>query len=116
MRYAYCAYVLYRAQWIITKLSWIGNRQAQRPGQGRSPISKEGSSMMDDDFEKRRSHLRAVTEFAGKTGPAWVEEFEPQLSKLPTGTVVAINCVTGEYVTGKGLSEASDAFEKRFGK
>ena len=71
---------------------------------------------MDNDFEKRRSHLRAVTEFAGKTGPAWVEEFEPELAKLPKGTVVAINCVTGEYVTGKGLSEASDAFEKRFGK
>jgi hypothetical protein len=32
---------------------------------------------MDGDFEKRRSHLRAVTEFAGKTGPAWVEKFEP---------------------------------------
>ena len=71
---------------------------------------------MDNDFEKRRSHLRAVTEFAGKTGPAWVEEFEPELVKLPKGTVVAINCVTGEYVTGTGLSEASDAFEKRFGK
>jgi len=71
---------------------------------------------MDDDFEKRRLHLCAVTEFAGRTGPAWVEKFEPELSKLPVGTVVAINCVTGEYVTGKGLSEASDAFESRFGK
>jgi hypothetical protein len=72
--------------------------------------------MMHDDFEKRRSHLRAVTEFAGKTGPAWVEELEPEFSKLPTGTVVAINCVTGEYVTGTGLSEARGAFERRFGK
>ena len=62
---------------------------------------------MNDDFEKRRSHMHAVTEFAAKTGPAWVEEFKSELSKLPTGTVVAINCVTGEYVTGTGLSEAS---------
>jgi len=71
---------------------------------------------MDDDFEKRRLHLRAVTEFAGKAGPALLEKLLPELSKLPTGTVVAINCVTGEYVTGKELSEASDAFESRFGK
>jgi hypothetical protein len=71
---------------------------------------------VDDYFEKRRSHMHAVTEFASKTGPAWVEEFKSDLSKLPKGTVVAINCVTGEYVTGPGLSEASDTFEKRFGK
>jgi hypothetical protein len=71
---------------------------------------------MNDDFEKRRSHIYAVTEFAAKTGPAWVEEFKSEFSKLPTGTVVAINCVTGEYVTGTGLSEASEAFERRFGK
>jgi len=79
-------------------------------------VLQEGSNTMDDDFEKRRSHMRAVTEFAGKTGPIWVQEFESEFSKLPKGTVVAINCVTGEYVTGTGLSEASDAFEKRFGK
>jgi len=74
------------------------------------------SPAMDDNFEKQRLHLRAVTEFAARTGPAWVEEIEPELAKLPKGTVVAINCETGEYVTGNGISEAGDAFEKRFGK
>src|SRR6516164_10452000 len=88
------------------------------PAEARRTVPRyhEGAGAMDNDFEKRRSHMHAVTEFAAKTAPAWVEEFKSELSKLPTGTVVAINCVTGEYVTGTGLSEASEAFERRFGK
>jgi hypothetical protein len=74
------------------------------------------SPAMDDDFEKQRLHLDAVTEFAARTGPAWLEEIEPQLTKLPKGTFIVINCETGEYVVGKRISEACDAFEKRFGK
>jgi hypothetical protein len=71
---------------------------------------------MNDAFEPQRLHLQSVTEFAAKAGPAWVEQLKPQLAELSKGTVVAINCETGEYVTGAGLSEARGAFERRFGK
>jgi hypothetical protein len=74
------------------------------------------SAPMDETFDKQRVHLHAVTEFAARAGPRWIEGMGPELAKLPKGTVVAINCETGEYVIGKGISEASDAFEKRFGR
>jgi hypothetical protein len=71
---------------------------------------------MSNDLEKRREHLRAVTEFAGKTGPIWIEQLEPELSTFPKGTFIVVNCVTGEYVTGATLSEATEKFEQRFGR
>jgi hypothetical protein len=74
------------------------------------------SRAMDDDFEEQRLHLQAVTEFAGRTGPVWLEQIKPELATLPNGTIVVVNCETGEYVTGKGMSEACSTFESRFGK
>jgi hypothetical protein len=71
---------------------------------------------MKDSFEQERERMGAVTEFAGKTGPIWLERLEPELSKLPRGTFVVINCITGEYVTGGTMVEATDAFEQRFEK
>jgi hypothetical protein len=54
-------------------------------------------------------------EFADKTGPAWIEQLEPEVSRLPKGTFVVVNCVTGEYVTGTTLRQALDNFDQRFG-
>jgi hypothetical protein len=71
---------------------------------------------MNDDLEALRERLRTTGELARDKGEVWVEKLGPELSALPKGTVVAINCATGEYVLGKTRLEAADAFEKRFGK
>ncbi len=58
---------------------------------------------------------RARSNFACEQGEIWVAKKKDHLDALPTGTVVLIDIVTGEYVTGKTFLEASPLFKQRFG-
>ncbi len=60
--------------------------------------------------------MRAQTEYAGERGDHWVRHYDKEFKQLPQGTIVVINCRTGEYVVGKTRRGASDEFERRFGK
>jgi hypothetical protein len=71
---------------------------------------------MNDDLQELGERLRVRGELAREKGEAWVEKLGPELATLPKGTVVAINCATGEYVLGNTRLEAADAFEQRFGR
>jgi hypothetical protein len=70
---------------------------------------------MGTDLEELRETLRTRTEQAQDQGEVWVDKLRPEFEALPKGTVVAINCATGEYVLGQTRLEAADAFERRFG-
>jgi hypothetical protein len=58
---------------------------------------------------------RARSKFACEQGEIWVAKKKTELDALPTGTVVLIDIVTGDYVTGKTFLEASPSFKQRFG-
>ena len=65
-----------------------------------------------DDPEIRRER----SEFAHRQGEYWTKVHAEALSKLPDGTAVVINVVTGDIVTGHDWLAARTAFEQRFGK
>jgi len=71
---------------------------------------------MDSDRDERLARMREFAEISGRQGEAWLEKLKPGLEHLPKGTVIAINCATGEYVTGMTYLDASHKFEERFGK
>jgi hypothetical protein len=71
---------------------------------------------MSEDLQELRERLRAASELAGDKGEAWLERLEPEFSTLPRGTVVIINCMTGEYVTGTTRLAALREFQERFGQ
>jgi hypothetical protein len=58
---------------------------------------------------------RARSNFACEQGEIWVAKKKDELDVLPTGTVVLIDIVTGEYVAGKTFLEVKPAFKQRFG-
>ena len=58
---------------------------------------------------------RARSAFTCEQGELWVGKMQAQLDALPKGTVVVIDIVTGEYVTGKTWLEAHPVFNQRFG-
>jgi hypothetical protein len=71
---------------------------------------------MSDDLQGLRERLRAAGEIARDKGEAWLERLEPEFSTLPQGTVVVINCMTGEYVTGATRLAALRQFQQQFGQ
>ena len=52
----------------------------------------------------------------GRQGEAWLEKLAPELERLPKGTVLVINCATGEYVTAETHMDALNQFQRRYGK
>lgn len=60
-------------------------------------------------------HLKARASFIGEEGERWRRHHADALSKLPEGTTVIIDIVTGEYVTAPTWQAADEAFEQRFG-
>jgi hypothetical protein len=52
----------------------------------------------------------------GERGEQWVKHYGEEFQRLPKGTIVAINCRTGEYVLASTRLQAIDEFERRFGK
>jgi hypothetical protein len=50
-----------------------------------------------------------------REGKAWLEKLEPELEMLPKGTVVVINCATGEYITAESRLAGLNKFQDRFG-
>jgi hypothetical protein len=58
---------------------------------------------------------QADTDDAGERGEQWVKHYHSEFSRLPTRTHVAINCRTGEYVTGSTSLTVIDEYERRFG-
>jgi hypothetical protein len=65
-----------------------------------------------DDTEIR--HDRA--EFAERQGEHWKNVHAEAFSKLPVGTTVIIDVVSGEYVTGQEWFKTLAAYEQKFGR
>jgi hypothetical protein len=74
------------------------------------------SANAESDLAELPARMKAQTEFAAEHGEAWLRRLEGQLAGLPKGTIVVINCRTGEYVLGPTRLKAADEFERRFGK
>jgi hypothetical protein len=68
------------------------------------------------DLADWSARMRAQTEYAGERGEQWVKHYDKEFKRLPHGTIVVINCRTGEYVLAKTRRAATDEFERRFGK
>ena len=66
--------------------------------------------------EREQARMRAQTTFAVLEGKRWREEKAAEFDALPSGTVVAVNAVNGNYVTGTSDLEAMDKFQQAFGK
>jgi hypothetical protein len=74
------------------------------------------SSHAENDVAELQSRLRSEKEYAAKQGPDWVKRHEKEFASLAKGTVVAINCRTGEYVMASSRLELIEKFERKFGK
>lgn len=74
------------------------------------------SAEIPQEIEEWRARMRAQNEYAGERGEEWVKHHDEEFKRLPKGTIVAINCRTGEYVLASTRLEAIDEFERRFGK
>ena len=72
-------------------------------------------SAIDETRSEWLARLRREAELAGRQGEAWLEKLAPQLERLPQGTVLVINCATGEYVTATNQLDALHEFQRRFG-
>ena len=66
------------------------------------------------ELAELRARMKAQHAKAERYGESWVRRLEPEFARLPKGTVVVINCRTGEYVAGPTLLKAADEFERRF--
>ena len=62
-----------------------------------------------------RDHLQVRADMIGAEGERWRKHHAEALAKLPSGTTVIIDIVTGEYVTGPDWHAAMDEYEQRFG-
>jgi hypothetical protein len=70
---------------------------------------------MDSDRDERLTRMRESAEISGRQGEAWLEKLKPELDHLPNGTVVVINCATGEFVIAKTHLDALHQFKRKFG-
>lgn len=71
---------------------------------------------MSADTGTGLAERQAHTEYAGERGEQWVKHYGEQFRRLLKGTHVAINCRTGEYVTGSTSLQTIDEYARRFGK
>lgn len=62
-----------------------------------------------------RDHLVARANMIAEEAKRWKERHAEAFSRLPEGTTVIIDVVSGEYVTGPTWHTARDVFEQRFG-
>jgi hypothetical protein len=62
-----------------------------------------------------QDQARARAAFTSRQGQVWLEKKRAEIDALPKGTVVIIDIVTGEYVTGKTWLDANPVFDQRFG-
>ena len=74
-------------------------------------MSAATDSLQGERLARRREEL----ETTARLGRAWLERLQPQLEHLPKGTVVVVNCATGEYVTAESRISGIDKFQDRFG-
>jgi hypothetical protein len=70
---------------------------------------------MDNDVTEDLAHMRAAAATSRQQGEAWLDKLASQLEQLPKGTVVVINCATGEYITSDTRIDALHRFQQRFG-
>jgi hypothetical protein len=71
---------------------------------------------MNTNAETDLTDEQAKIDYAGQRGEKWVQHHAAEFKRLPKGTIVAINCRTGEYIAASTRLEAMDAYERRFGK
>ena len=74
------------------------------------------STNAENELAELRARMKAQNEYAGERGEKWVKHYDEEFKRLPKGTIVVINCRTGEYVTAPTRLEADDEYERRFGK
>ena len=74
-------------------------------------MSSAADSVRDERLARRREEL----ETTARQGKAWLAKLAPELDHLPKGTVVVINCATGEYITAESRLAGLDKFQDRFG-
>ena len=60
-------------------------------------------------------HLKERLNLIGQEADRWKVHHAEAFAKLPVGTTVIIDIVSGDYVTGTTWDLALDAFEQRFG-
>lgn len=60
-------------------------------------------------------HLKARAEWIGAEADRWKQHHAEAFARLPEGTTVIIDIVSGAYVTGDTWYSARDAFIQRFG-
>ena len=65
-----------------------------------------------DDPEVREQRA----EFAQKQGEYWTKVHADAFAQLPAGTMIIINVITGEYITGSDRCATRDVYDQRFGK
>jgi hypothetical protein len=90
----------------------VASRQEERDMNTETEMGAEA----ENDLSERRARMRAQNVYAGERGKYWREHHDAAFKLLPKGTIVVINCRTGEYVTAPTRLEADDAYEQRFGK
>lgn len=64
----------------------------------------------DPEIQEQRA------EFAQRQGEYWTKVHADAFAKLPAGTTIIINVITGDYVTGTEWFATREAYEQRFGK
>jgi hypothetical protein len=88
----------------------------QRPMQFQNAADQDVDIDPEMEALQRRAWMRAQNEYAAEVGKAWIKLLEGELSKLPEGTHIVINCRTGKYIYAPTLREAIDGFESKFGR
>ncbi len=64
----------------------------------------------DPEIEQER------TKFAARQGEYWTKVHRDAFDKLPVGTTVIIDVVSGEYVTGPDWFSTLDKYEQKYGQ
>jgi len=74
------------------------------------------SAETEEELRDRRARIRAQNQYIKERADYWRDKHDEAFKQLAKGTIVAINCRTGEYITATNRIEAGEAYEQRFGK
>jgi len=74
------------------------------------------STETEEELRDRRARIRAQNHYIKERADYWRDKHDEAFKQLAKGTIVTINCRTGEYVTATNRVEAGEVYEQRFGK
>jgi hypothetical protein len=78
-------------------------------------IGSELEANLESGPDDLLTRMRADSANSRERGEAWIKELSQELKNLPRGTVIVINCDTGEYVSAASRLDALRKFQERFG-